>query len=76
MKNKTKKSLGVAKQVKNFHPGMMGDGTEEQNLNQRGNPAARIRENEVDAAFRKRPTQGRAKNHDSIFLGPFGTTKH
>jgi hypothetical protein len=35
------------------HPGMMGDGTEEQNLNQSGNPAARIKEDEVDAAFGK-----------------------
>jgi hypothetical protein len=35
------------------HPGMMGDGTEEQNLNQPGNPAARIKEGEVDAAFGK-----------------------
>ena len=35
------------------HPGMMGDGTEEQNLGQPGNPAARIREDEVDAAFGK-----------------------
>ena len=35
------------------HPGMMGDGTEEQNLGQRGNPAARIKEDEVDAAFAK-----------------------
>jgi hypothetical protein len=33
------------------HPGMMGDGTEEQNLGQPGNPAARIKEDEVDAAF-------------------------
>jgi hypothetical protein len=33
------------------HPGMMGDGTEEQNLGQPGNPAARIKEEEVDAAF-------------------------
>ena len=33
------------------HPGMMGDGTEEQNLGQPGNPAARIRKDEVDAAF-------------------------
>lgn len=33
------------------HPGMMGDGTEEQNLDQPGNPAARIKKNEVDAAF-------------------------
>jgi hypothetical protein len=35
------------------HPGMMGDGTEEQNLGQRGNPAARIKEDEVDDAFSK-----------------------
>jgi hypothetical protein len=30
---------------------MMGDGTEEQNLDERGNPAARIKKDEVDAAF-------------------------
>ena len=35
------------------HPGMMGDGTEEQNLGQHGNPAARIKKDEVDAAFSK-----------------------
>ena len=33
------------------HPGMMGDGTEEQNLGERGNPAARIRKKELVAAF-------------------------
>jgi hypothetical protein len=32
------------------HP-MMGDGTEEQNLGQTGNPTARIKKDEVDAAF-------------------------
>jgi hypothetical protein len=32
-------------------PGMMGDGTEEQNLDQPGNPAARIKEDEVAEAF-------------------------
>ena len=37
------------------HPGMMGDGTEEQNLGQPGNPAARIKEDEVDEAFGKKP---------------------
>jgi hypothetical protein len=37
------------------HPGMMGDGTEEQSLGERGNPAARIKRKEVVAAFgRKR----------------------
>jgi hypothetical protein len=35
------------------HPGMMGDGTEEQNLNQKGSPDARIKQDEVDAAFDK-----------------------
>jgi hypothetical protein len=35
------------------HPGMMGDGTEEQNLDQTGNPGARIKKDEVDAAFAK-----------------------
>ena len=35
------------------NPAMMGDGTEEQNLNQPGNPGARITQDEVDAAFKK-----------------------
>ena len=35
------------------HPGMMGDGTEEQGLGERGNLAARIKKEEVEAAFRK-----------------------
>jgi len=47
--HKTKKRAKVA------HPGMMGDGTEEQNLGERGNSAARIKKNEVTAAFGKRP---------------------
>ncbi len=34
-----------------LHPGMLGDGTEEQNLGQPGNPAARITKEEVNAAF-------------------------
>ena len=41
------------------HPGMMGDGTEEQNLNQPGNPAARITEKEVDEAFGKKPAKSK-----------------
>jgi hypothetical protein len=45
--NKTKKRGKIA------HPGMMGDGTEEQNLGQRGNPGARIKKKEVTAAFGK-----------------------
>ena len=47
--HKTKKRAKVA------HPGMMGDGTEEQNLGERGNPEARIKKNEVTAAFGKWP---------------------
>jgi hypothetical protein len=34
-----------------IHLEMMGDGTEEQNLSQRGNPQARIQKDEVGAAF-------------------------
>ncbi len=41
------------------HPGMMGDGTEEQNLNEAGNPAARIKKDEVDTAFKKAPPRKR-----------------
>jgi len=35
------------------HPGMLGDETEEQNLSEPGDPSARIKEEEVDAAFGK-----------------------
>ena len=41
------------KPAKISHPGMMGDGTEEQNLNQTGDPSLRIKSDEVDAAFGK-----------------------
>ena len=41
--------------VVELHPGMMGDGTEEQNLNQPGDPSKRISEEEVDDAFTKDP---------------------
>ena len=43
----TKKKSGIS------HPGMMGDGTEEQNLDERGNPTARIKKDELHAAFGK-----------------------
>ena len=46
-RNKTKARAKAA------YPGMMGDGTEEQNLGQRGNPRARIKKKEVTAAFGK-----------------------
>jgi len=51
---KKKKSAAAKKRGKKSkvsHPGMMGDGTEEQNLGERGNPAARIKKKEVVAAF-------------------------
>lgn len=44
-------------------PGMMGDGTEEQNLNQRGDKSARISQSDVQAAFAKGKQQkGKRKN--------------
>jgi hypothetical protein len=46
---------GSKKQPGVSHPGMMGDGTEEQNLNEKGNPAARIKKDEVEAAFKQSP---------------------
>jgi hypothetical protein len=48
----------TATKIPEPHPGMMGDGTEEQNLGQEGNPEARITEDEVRAAFD--PVEGRA----------------
>lgn len=40
-----------SKAPKITHPGMMGDGTEEQNLGEKGIPKARIKKDEVKAAF-------------------------
>jgi hypothetical protein len=37
---------------KNPHPGMMGDGTEEQNLNQQGMPEALITKEDLEIAFK------------------------
>jgi hypothetical protein len=53
MAKKTTASKKKGKQASVAHPGMMGDGTEEQNLSERGNPAARIKKKEVVAAFGK-----------------------
>lgn len=39
------------------HPGMMGDGTQEQNLGQPGDPAARITKKDLDAAFEQQPPE-------------------
>jgi hypothetical protein len=48
---KTTDPQDAKKKVEIDHPGMMGDGTEEQNLGERGDPAARIKKEEVDEAF-------------------------
>jgi hypothetical protein len=53
-KTKTLAARKTKKKAKVAHPGMMGDGTEEQNLGERGNPAARIKKKEVVAAFGKK----------------------
>jgi hypothetical protein len=54
MAKKIRPPSKAKKQAKVAHPGMMGDGTEEQNLGQRGNPAARIKKKEVAAVFGKK----------------------
>jgi hypothetical protein len=46
------KPAKAAKVPDKKHPGMMGDGTEEQDLNQPGNSKARIKQDEVDDVFR------------------------
>jgi hypothetical protein len=54
--NKPPVPKDTSKQSDVSHPGMMGDGTQEQNLDERGNPAARITEDELSAAFgREKP---------------------
>ncbi|HEV8014039.1 MAG TPA: hypothetical protein VGP48_00830 [Stellaceae bacterium] len=56
MTTKSTGSTGAQKPKQDeAHPGMMGDGTEEQNLNQPGKPGARITKEEADAAFDKAP---------------------
>ena len=42
-------------------PGMMGDGTEEQNLDERGEQAARIKKEEIETAFDKKPSRRRTE---------------
>jgi hypothetical protein len=51
--SKSKSAASRNRQTKAPHPGMMGDGTEEQNLNQMGNPEARITQDDIDEAFKK-----------------------
>jgi hypothetical protein len=54
-------------------PGMMGDGTEEQNLGQPGDAGARISEDEVDAAFAGGKPEQRQPG-DEADSSPPGTT--
>jgi hypothetical protein len=56
MTNKSTMSGDTKKEPDVSHPGMMGDGTEEQNLDELGNPAARIKKDEVEAVFLERRT--------------------
>ena len=53
MSNKAPTSKTPSKQNKIDRPGMMGDGTEEQNLNEPGDPSKRIKKGELDATFGK-----------------------
>jgi hypothetical protein len=53
MPSKTMSSHDTKKRPEISHRGMMGDGTEERNLGERGNPAARIKKTEVATAFSK-----------------------
>lgn len=48
--------MGDPDKTKTSPDGMMGDGTEEQNLNQPGDPSRRITEDEVKDAFGKDKT--------------------
>ena len=57
MTNKIVKPKSPKHQRDVSHPGMMGDGTQEQNLGERGKPAARIKKREVKAAFGKHNTK-------------------
>jgi hypothetical protein len=54
MTNKPTIPTDTKKKSDVVHFGMMGDGTEEQNLDELGNPAARIKKDEVEAAFGKK----------------------
>ncbi len=50
----TKPASKNSSQTKVDYPGMMGDGTEEQNLGQQGDPASRIEKKDVEFAFGKK----------------------
>ena len=57
MNDNKPKPKGAKKDAKEprpiIHLGMMGDGTEEQNLGERGDSTKRIKQDEVDEAFKK-----------------------
>jgi hypothetical protein len=53
MTNKAPTRHDTKEHAKVVHPSMKGDGTEEQNLGERGNPTARVNKKEVAAAFSK-----------------------
>lgn len=52
-KSKSKSVASRSRKVNVPNPGTMGDGTEEQNLNQKGSPEARITQDDIDEAFKK-----------------------
>jgi hypothetical protein len=51
------------------HPGMMGDGTEEQNLGETGIAKSRIKKDEVEAAFEKTNLKRSTLNYPSSRMG-------
>ena len=53
MTNTPPKAKDPKASAKTEHAGMLGDGTEEQNLGQKGHPEDRIKKDDVDAAFGK-----------------------
>lgn len=57
---KTTRTRAASNQGPSAYTGMMGDGTEEQNLNQTGDPSARITQDDVEAAFSQAPTEKRS----------------
>jgi hypothetical protein len=62
-----------------IHLGTMGDGTKEQNLGEPGDPAKRIEEDEVDAAFshlvQRNPPRRRADRSHRNFNQPDGENR-
>jgi len=61
-------SPAAEKKIADKHKGMMGDGTEEQDLNQPGTPGARIEKDEVTAAFEKKAPQKSWRANNPVAL--------